>query len=187
MKIILHGGYAGHWDGAGEDVELFDLLISQARKADGKLLISFLAQDKKEDFPYLNDVKNYFSSQAPDVKLTVCDRLDFLEHLAHHQVLFMQGGNSLKQEAFHRDVLPKQITENKACIAGSSSGAMMIAHHGISSHNDGVVVKGHSLLNIAIIPHANDWPLDLYMPKVKAHKDCPILCLDENQIVVFEQ
>ncbi len=185
--IILHGGYPEPWAGAGEDETLFNALIEQAKAADSNLLISFLAQNKKEDFPHLDALKNYFKSNSPSIELKLVDQNDFLDHVSDYKVLFMQGGNSLKQEAFHKTLERDQILENKTCIAGSSSGAMMIAHHGISSHEDGIVVKGHGILDFAVIPHADAWPLNQYIPIVRSYKSLPILCLDENQMVQLKR
>lgn len=72
-KIILHGGYEGFWDGAGSDVSLFTRLADEARKADGKVMISFLSNEKLEHFHFLDELKKCFKETAKDIELVIAE------------------------------------------------------------------------------------------------------------------
>ncbi|HEY1097226.1 MAG TPA: hypothetical protein VGF14_08305, partial [Alphaproteobacteria bacterium] len=125
MRVILHGGYTGIWDGAGEDTVLFQKLIDAAEQADKRVMISFLAYEKPTDWPHLDQLKETFQKLNPDIQLVIAGRDNFRDLLPHHQVLFLQGGNSRAHETALADITKEEITHNKIFLAGSSSGAML--------------------------------------------------------------
>lgn len=177
-RIILHGGYPGYWEQAGTDLPLFTRLIEAARKADNKILISFLAQETPQNFPHLDLLLATFKNMSPDTKITVAGRDTFTKELPQHRVLFMQGGNSQAQNAVIKDIDASQIKDNKDLIVGSSSGGMALCRYGYSNSGEDVL-KGTGIVHANFIPHANAWPIDDYIPHIRNVCEAPIHLVDE--------
>lgn len=183
-RILLHGGYAGRWDNAGCDLPLFQKLIDAAQSADRRLMISFLAQEKASDFIRLDELIETFGKLAPSIELVIADRTNFHALLPHHKVVFLQGGSSQAQQKFLSGTSKEELLYNKVMLAGSSSGASMLCDHGFSGSSQ--PVKGVNIVNLCVMPHANSWPIEEYLPSLRAASDAPILFLKEYEIVEMD-
>jgi hypothetical protein len=184
VDVILHGGYNGDWQNAGHDIALFTKLIDAANQADGRVLISFLAHDTPTDFPHLDALKDTFKNLDPHIKLTIAGLHNFLTELSHHQVMFLQGGNSVKQQAALKNISKLDLAHNKKLIVGSSSGAMALCAHGYSQRAG--LFQGKGILNMALIPHADVWPITQFLPLLQSATNLPILLLNEMQMINFK-
>ena len=183
--VLLHGGYGGHWGNAGEDAILFDRLVKAAREADQKILMGFLSHETLEEFPFIETLIETFQRNYSDIELIIADRTSFKEHIATCQVVFLQGGNSREHSQFIKTLEKDLIRNDKYLLAGSSSGAMVLCHCGYSGGGD-MVIEGKGIVDLAVIPHANSWPVDQYIPKLKQHTSYPILLVKENEFVEIE-
>lgn len=181
-KIILHGGYRGNWDNAGEDVALFQKLVNAAVASDHKIMISYLAYETPSDFIYLDKTLETFHALSPAVKITIAGRNNFRELLPQHHVLFLQGGNSQMQSEALLQVSKEELLEGKTLLAGSSSGAMQLCRYGYSRSSNGVI-HGKGIVDLALMPHADVWPVADYVPELRAVTDLPIVQLNEMQFI----
>ncbi len=182
VKIILHGGYEGYWDNAGRDIALFTKLADEARKADGKVLISFLAKDSLGDFSFIDELKETFKEIASDVELVIADRNNFKELLPKHKVLFLQGGNSKSHEEYLNTISKEELLENKTVLAGSSSGAGQLCNYAATSRGD-KVVKGKGIVNNSMIGHAKTRSVEEYLHILRKHTDDDIIIINEAEFV----
>jgi len=182
MRIILHGGYPGYWDGAGEDTALFQTLTDAAAKADGKILITLLAHEKPTDFVQLGQMLASFHAINPEIQITIASRDNFRELLPQHQILFMQGGNSKLQQQSWAEVEKEELIKNKTLIVGSSSGAMMLCNYA-HSRSSGDVIKGKGVVDFAFMPHANVWPVADFVPRLQQATTSSIILLNEMQTI----
>ena len=181
-RVILHGGYSGTWDGAGEDRALFQKLIDAALQEDHKVMISVLAYEKLTDFPCLEETCATFQAMNPDVQLVIAGRDSFRELLPQHRVVFLQGGRSGEHYKALKDITRDDLVHNKALLVGSSSGAMMLCQRGYSRSSDGVII-GKGVVDLAVMPHADAWPVEEFLPKLRAATTASILLLNENQMI----
>lgn len=180
MQVLLHGGYGGFWKRAGQDTAFFQRLINAANLNDKKILISFLAQESLAEFPCLDEMLKTFNQLDSSVSVNIADRDNFKDLLPDHSVLFMQGGDSLAHQEFLRDVSAEELKQNKRLMAGSSSGSSMLCHHGFTD-NGGQPIQGKGIVDIAVIPHANSWPIEEYSSKLRSVTKSPIILLEEMQ------
>ncbi len=185
MRIILHGGYSGNWEQAGEDYLLFRKLVSAAEKEDGKVMVSICAYETPEAFPHLEQLKNTFHELNPAIKLTIAGRNSFKENISQHKVVFLQGGNSSAHKKFMDTIDAEEIYKGKSLIAGSSSGAMLLCKHGYSRSSNGVFA-GKGIVDLALIPHANAWPIQDCLPLLQKETSSSILLLNEMQVVELQ-
>jgi hypothetical protein len=183
-QIILHGGYRGDWEGSGQDMPLFAKLVAAAEQADGRVLVSFLAQETPTDFPHLQALKDSFKQLNPSIELVIAGTNNFLAELPKHQVLFVQGGNSGRQQARLAHISKAQLLQNKTVIAGSSSGAMALCQYGFSRSSGGVFC-GKGMVDVALMPHAGVWPVADFLPQLQAATTLPILLLPETHMAEF--
>ena len=181
-QIILHGGYRGIWENAGCDLPLFEKLAQAARNADNKLMISFCAHKTPEDFPHLDELRATFAEIASDIELVIAGRANFRELLPQYQVLFLQGGTSGAHFEFMADISKEEIARNKKTLAGSSSGGMLLCNYGYSRSSGGPV-KGKGIVDLALMPHADVWNVDDFIPRLREVTKSSLLLLDEMQIV----
>lgn len=184
MQIILHGGYGGHWDHAGEDNALFHKLIAAAEQADGKVMVSICAHKIPAEFTKLEQLKRSFHALNPRIKLSIAGRDNFHELLPQHKVLFLQGGNSAEHFNFMANTNAHDLTHGKTLMAGSSSGAMLLCRHGFSQGSNSVLT-GKGIVDLALIPHANAWPATDYLPILQQATSSSILLLNEQQMLEF--
>ncbi len=183
-KIILHGGYISPWQGAGRDISLFSKLADEARKADGKILMSFVAEATLDKFPFIDELKETFKEIAPDVELVIADRDNFRELLPKHKVLFLQGGNTLAHKEYLDGITRDGLLENKTVLAGSSSGAGQLCNYAATSRGD-KVVKGKGIIDVSVMPHATSWSVDEYTDQFRKYTDNPIVIIKELEFVEF--
>lgn len=184
-RILLHGGYAGYWEGAGEDGVLFRKLVDAALASDKKILISFLAMDDLSEFPFMEEMKDSFKAISSEVEIVIATKDNFKSLIKEHKVWFLQGGNSKKHEEVLKDILKEDMLHDKVMLAGSSSGAGQLCVYAGTSQGDNVV-KGKGILDFAFIPHANEKSVDDYIAKLRKVTDAPIVLLNENEMLEIE-
>ncbi len=183
-KIILHGGYLDSWKGAGNDIALFAKLADEARKADGKLLMGFVAKPTLDKFPFIEELKESFKEIAPDVELVIADRDNFRELLPKYKVVFMQGGSSKAHKEYLSDFSNEELLKNKTVLAGSSSGAGQLCNYAAVSKGS-QVIDGKGIVNISMIAHAKTRPVDEYLPKLRKYTKDDVIIINESEFVEF--
>lgn len=180
--ILLHGGYGAFWEGAGNDVPFFTALADAACTADNKILISFLAQETPNDFPHLQELQNSFKQVAPQVELVIANRANFHELLPQHEVLFLQGGNSIAHHKFLEPFTSEDLKNGKKLLAGSSSGASLLCEYGFTGRAN-KPLKGKGIAPLCILPHANSWPKEACIHELSKVTTEPIICIDEKEFI----
>ncbi len=181
-RVILHGGYSGTWDGAGEDRALFQLLIDAAMQTNQRVMISVLAYETVADFPCLKETYATFQEMNPNVQLVIAGRDNFKQLLPQHRVVFLQGGHSREHHNALKDVTRNDLMHNKVLLAGSSSGGMMLCQWGYSRSGNGPL-QGKGIVDLAFMPHADVWPVEDFLPKLRDVTKTSVLMLNENQML----
>ena len=96
----------------------------------------------------------------------------------------MQGGSALTQQELLSGYTAEQLTDGKILLGGSSGGAMMLCAYGYSGINRRVLA-GKGIVPLAVIPHANAWPIAAYTADLRKTTDLPICLVDEKQLAIF--
>jgi hypothetical protein len=180
-RIILHGGYGDHWDGVADDQPLFHKLIAAAEQTDKRILISTLAYNSPADFGYADAMVERFHAINPAIIVTMASPDNFRDLLPQYQVLFVQGGNSERHCAAMAGITKDELLTNKTLIAGSSSGGMLLCKWGYSRSIG--AFEGKGIVDLALMPHANSWPVEEFLPDLRRVATGPVLLLDELEMV----
>lgn len=184
MRIVLHGGYSGNWDNAGQDAELFRLLINAAEQANNRLLVCFLSKENPQDFFFLGDFIKNLRAINPALHIDVAGCDNIRELLLQHQVVFIQGGSTEEHFAAWQDITADELTHDKVFLAGSSSGAMLLAQWGYGRKNN-QPIKGKGIIDLAVLPHADTWAVQDYLSQIHNVTSSPVMMLKENALVEF--
>lgn len=183
MRVLLHGGYPGFFDGSLEDTQLFTKLIEGARAGNGKVLFASFGYVQPAEYME----KMFVAMHAIDanVTCTIASKENFEQELVEHSVVNLQGGATLKWQEFLQTIDPQALVTNKTMLAGSSAGANMLCRYGFTDSVPGVL-EGLGVVQTAVIPHCNAWPTDEYIPMMREVTDLPIIMVAEDSIVEVE-
>lgn len=183
MRILLHGGGERgptHTEGA----EVFYHRIAEAaRTASGRVLMVHFGAPEKEEWAHHVVDLFYQVDNRIEVEMAREDR--FAAQLVAHDVVFFQGGGSKDLCEKLLQLITPDALKGKALLAGTSAGAMALCAYGYS-HGGACLVKGMGIVPQSVLPHADVWPVDTYIPLLQAAADMPVLLLAERTQVEMD-
>lgn len=184
MRLLLHGGYPTGFQNAENDIALYSKFVEAAKQGRGKILYCFFAKPWPEE-----RMKMLYANLAKldnDVEHIMAERENFEAQIKNADVVFFQGGatHALKEELEKFDAVT--LLREKIMVAGSSAGANNLAKIGFASADGGSPVNGLGLYTLPVIPHANTWPVEEYLAKMREVTHEPVTLINEMSMIEVE-
>ena len=150
-KIILHGGYAGHPD--PQNNPFFSEMLKGFSGSINVLLV-FFAKPVEEYGRLYNEVTSNFQKNAKDKELhfEIASENDFLEHVANADIIYLQGGRTLKLIDVLKQYPEFEKVASGKVIAGESAGAYALSAC-FYSKTEGGLFEGLAFVPAKVICH----------------------------------
>jgi len=160
-KFILHGGFTPK--NKNEDLSDFYKEMLKDAPENAKVLIVPFAKDMERVVPASERVREELNENKWQKKLNieVANEEDFIQQIKSSDVIYFQGGTTLKLLVVLKKFTNLEILLHGKIIAGDSAGANVFGKLFFSPSANGVF-EGLGILPIKIIPHYKEEYKDVF-------------------------